>query len=388
MENLKIALVSDWYYPKIGGVAVHIHDLAIHLSRRGHEVDIITNSQKTGKEDELKREGIGLIKVPGHIMRSVGINTTVLARRARSLQPILEKYDIVHGQHAFTPLALKAVSSARKAGKGTLLTTHSVNFEHSRTLKELVKLVSPYFKHYLKKPHRVIAVSKASKEFIREFTDVPVEVIYNGISLERFRDDWDKESLKSELGVEGPMILYVGRIEPRKGVGTLISAMKNIKGRLVVVGNGSNLPLLRKKAKHLGILDRIDFMGHVEYSEIPKLYGASDVFVLPSLSEAFGIVLLEAMASGVPVVGTSAGGIPEILDGCGMVVQPGNADELADAINLLLDNQNLAGKLGRLGRRRVERVYDWRIIAKKVESTYMKVLDEVSGDDKTGGPNV
>lgn len=388
MESLKIALVSDWYYPKVGGVAVHMHDLAVYLSRRGHEVDIITNNRKTGKEDELRVEGIDLVKVPGHVMEGIGINMTVFARNAHSLQPILEKYDVVHGQHAFTPLALKAVSFARKAGKGALLTTHSVNFENSRALKMIAKGAFPYFKYYLKNPHRIIAVSKASKEFIKKFTDVPVDIIYNGISLERFKDDWDKESLKSELGVEGPMILYVGRIEPRKGVGTLISAMKNINGRLVVVGNGSTLPLLREKARHLGVLDRINFMGHVEYNRLPQLYGASDVFVLPSLSEAFGIVLLEAMASGVPVVGTSAGGIPEILDGCGMVVQPGNADELADAINLLLDNQNLAGKLGRLGRRRVERLYDWRIIAEKIESTYMEVLDEVSEDDKTGGPNV
>jgi glycosyltransferase involved in cell wall biosynthesis len=387
MESLKIALVSDWYYPKVGGVAVHMHDLAIHLSRRGHEVDIITNNLETGKEDELKGEGIGLVKVPGHVMEGVGINMTVFARNAHNLRPVLEKYDVVHGQHAFTPLALKAVSSARKAGKGALLTTHSVNFENSRTLKMLAKGAFPYFKYYLKNPHRIIAVSKASKEFIKKFTDVPVDIIYNGISLERFRNDWDRESLKNELGINGPLILYVGRIEPRKGIGVLISAMKNIDGNLVIVGNGSTLPLLKEKARHLGILDKIRFMGHVEYSRLPGLYGASDVFVLPSLSEAFGIVLLEAMASGVPVVGTSAGGIPEIIDGCGIVVKPGNAGELADAVNLLLNNQNLAGKLGKLGRRRVEKLYDWRIIAKKIESTYIEVLNGVSNDDKTGGPD-
>lgn len=70
METLKIALVSDWYYPKLGGVAVHMHDLALYLRERGHEVDIITNNRKTGKEDELRELGIGLVKVPGKIFRA------------------------------------------------------------------------------------------------------------------------------------------------------------------------------------------------------------------------------------------------------------------------------------------------------------------------------
>ncbi|WP_297513677.1 glycosyltransferase family 4 protein [Thermococcus sp.] len=380
MESLKIALVSDWYYPKLGGVAVHMHDLALYLRKLGHEVDIITNDRETGKETELEREGIGLIKVPGYTFGSIGINMTVFSRNASRLIPYVRNYDVVHGQHAFTPLALKAVSAGRKAGKATLLTTHSINYENSPLIKALARMAFPYYRYYLHNPHRIIAVSRASKEFMRRFTRVPIEVIQNGVNVDFFDIPLSKEEAKEKLGLGEGVILYVGRLEPRKGVSTLINAMKHVDGTLLIAGQGSMLPLLRERAKLLGVSKKVKFLGVVEYSRLPLYYRASDVFVLPSLSEAFGIVLLEAMASGTPVIGTKVGGIPEIIDGCGLLVPPGNAKELANAINLVLNNQSVERRLSRLGKRRVEKVYDWNVVVRKIEALYREVLDEVVGD--------
>ncbi|WP_297467824.1 glycosyltransferase family 4 protein [Thermococcus sp.] len=378
MESLKIALVSDWYYPKLGGVAVHMHDLALYLRSLGHEVAIITNDRETGKEAELEGAGIDLIKVPGYTLGSVGINMSVFSHNASRMIPYIEGYDVVHGQHAFTPLALKSVSAGRKIGKATLITTHSINYENSSVIRALARVTFPYFKYHLRNPHRIIAVSKASKDFIRRFTRVPVEVIQNGVNVGFFDIPLSKEEAKEKLGLGERVILYVGRLEPRKGVGTLINAMKHVDGTLLVAGQGSMLPLLRERAKLLGVGNRVRFLGMVEYSKLPLLYRASDVFVLPSLSEAFGIVLLEAMASGVPVIGTRVGGIPEIIDGCGILVPPGNARELANAINLVLNNQSVEKRLSRLGKRRVERVYDWNVVVRRIVSLYREVLDEVA----------
>ncbi|WP_297517894.1 glycosyltransferase family 4 protein [Thermococcus sp.] len=375
MESLKIALVSDWYYPKLGGVAVHIHDLALNLRRLGHEVDIITNNLPTGRENELWEAEVGLVKVPGHVVKDVGVNATVLSHNARILEPYLRDYDVVHGQHAFTPLALKAVSLARKLGQASIITTHSIDLENTQYLRAAARVTFPYFKYYLMNPHRIIAVSKASKLFIKKFTDVPVDVVYNGINTSMFHDGWNKDELREELGLgDGPLILYVGRLEPRKGVNVLVSAMRWIDGTLLVVGNGNMLPLLRSEAKMLGVSERVRFMGTVEYGLLPRIYGASDVFVLPSLSEAFGIVLLEAMSSGVPTVGTTVGGIPEIIDRCGLLVPPGDARKLAEAVNMILDNKSLAKKLGRLGRERVEEIYSWNVIVRRTVSIYKEVL--------------
>ncbi|WP_456365920.1 glycosyltransferase family 4 protein [Thermococcus sp.] len=381
METLRVALASDWYYPKIGGVAVHIHNLAIQLSRLGHEVDILTNDVKTGKEEELEELGIGLLKVPGRVLNGLSLNVGVFSRGASALAPLLRDYDVIHGQHAFTPLSLKATSAAKKMGKVALITTHSVDFENSNAIKLLARTSFPYYKYYLGTPHRIVAVSKASREFIKKFTNVPVEVIPNGIDTSFFHNGWDKEAVKDELGLSGKIILYVGRIEPRKGLSFLISAMKDVNGTLLIAGKGSTMPLLRERVRLLGLRDKVRFLGNVDYSELPKLYGASDVFVLPSLSEAFGIVLLEAMASGVPVVGTSVGGIPEIIDGCGVVVPPGSSKAIARAVNLLLTDERLSKRLGTLGRKRAERLYDWSMIARKVSNLYFHVLNEVAAND-------
>ena len=380
MESLKIALVSDWYYPKLGGVAVHMHDLALHLRRLGHEVAIITNDRETGKEAELEREGIGLIKVPGCTLGSVGINMGVFSKGTKVMIPYVEDYDVVHGQHAFTPLSLKAVSAGRKLGKATLLTTHSINYENSSAIRALARLTFPYFRYHLRNPHRIIAVSRASREFIKRFTNVPVEVVHNGVNVGFFDIELSREEAKERLGLGERVVLYVGRLEPRKGVSTLINAMKHVDGTLLVAGQGSMFPLLRERAKLLGVSNRVRFLGTVDYSNLPLLYRASDVFVLPSLSEAFGIVLLEAMASGTPVIGTRVGGIPEIIDGCGLLVPPGNARELANAINLVLDNQSVERRLGRLGKRRAERVYDWNVVVKRIVNLYREVLDEVAAN--------
>ncbi len=378
MESLKIAIVSDWYYPKLGGVAVHMHDLALHLRELGHEVAIITNNRKTGKETELNEAGITLVKVPGFTLGSVGINMSVFSHNARSMIPYIRGYDVVHGQHAFTPLALKAVSAGRMVGKATLLTTHSINYENSPVIKALARITFPYYRYYLHNPHRIIAVSRASKEFIRRFTQVPVEVIQNGVNVGFFDIPLSKEEAREKLGLGEKVVLYVGRLEPRKGVSTLINAMKHVDGTLLIAGQGSMLPLLRERAKLLGISDRVRFLGKVEYSRLPIYYRASDVFVLPSLSEAFGIVLLEAMASGTPVIGTQVGGIPEIIDGCGLLVPPGDANKLAEAINFVLSNQNVEKRLARLGKQRVETIYDWSVVVRKVVALYRDVLDEVA----------
>ncbi|AFK22365.1 glycosyltransferase family 4 protein [Pyrococcus sp. ST04] len=378
MESLKIALVSDWYFPKIGGVAVHMHNLAINLRLLGHEVSIVTNDVITGKEKELESLGIDLIKIGGIVYNSLNINWSVFAKGYDILFDQIRKFDVVHGQHSFTPLSLKGVAAARDLRKASIITNHSIDLENSSLLRAISRVSWPYFKRYLSKPHRIIAVSRAAREFIKQFSKVPVEVIPNGVDISYFSPkdrDYAKEVISDKLNIpKENIILYVGRLEPRKGVSYLISAMQNVNGNLLIAGDGSLRSILIKKASIVS-KNKIIFLGKINYSDLSLLYKAADVFVLPSLSEAFGIVLLEAMASGTPVIGTRVGGIPEIIDGCGILVPPRNSKALASAINLVLSNQNLARKLGKLGRRRVEKIYSWQSVAKRTVEVYKEVLD-------------
>ncbi|AEH24563.1 glycosyltransferase family 4 protein [Pyrococcus yayanosii] len=377
---MRIALVSDWYYPKVGGVASHMHNLAIHLKRRGHEVAIVTNDLRTGKENELEALGIELVKVPGVVSPIFSINMSYSLASSEEMGEFLKGYDVIHSHHAFTPLALKAAKAGRLLGKATVLTTHSISFAHESRLWEALGLTIPLFSRYLRYPHEIIAVSKAAEAFIRHFTDVPVRVIPNGVDEEVFRplSDREREKRKEELGIEGYAILYVSRMSYRKGPHILLNAFSEVRDAiLLMAGSGEMLPFLKAQAKFLGIEDRVKFLGHVSSEFLPKLYGIADVFVLPSITaEAFGIVILEAMASGVPVVASNVGGIPEVVEssGAGILVPPGNELELRRAIETLLEDDELRKEMGKRGRRAVEEKYSWKKVAYEVEACYEEIL--------------
>ncbi|WP_010478726.1 glycosyltransferase family 4 protein [Thermococcus zilligii] len=381
---MRIALVSDWYYPKVGGVASHMHYLALHLRKRGHEVAIATNDLKTGKEEELEELGIELVKIPGTISPILDINITYSLRSNLELGEFLRDFEVVHAHHAFTPLSLKAVKAGRNLGKATLLTTHSISFSHESPLWRALGLTFPLFNHYLSFPHEIIAVSNAARAFIEHFTDVPVRVIPNGVDDEVFRplSQKEKERVKEELGIEGRVVLYVSRMSFRKGPHVLLNAFQNLAEEvdditLLMVGSGEMLPFLKAQARFLGIEDRVIFTGYVSGDTLPKLFGMADVFVLPSTTaEAFGIVILEAMASGIPVVASNVGGIPEVVkeSGSGLLVPPGDEVALKEAVQAILGDEKLAEGLGRAGRRAVERRYSWKVVASEIEGVYNEVL--------------
>lgn len=378
---MRIALVSDWYYPKIGGVATHMHNLALRLRDRGHEVTIVTNSR--GKL-ELEEDGISMLRIPGVVSPILDVNITYSLKSTRELNEFLRDFDIIHSHHAFTPLALKAAKAGRRLGKATVLTTHSISFAHESKLWEALGLTFPLFSKYLRYPHRIIAVSKAAKAFIEHFTDTPIEVIPNGVDDGAFRPVRNRERIKEEFGVEGRVVLYVSRMSYRKGPHVLLNAFSRIEDAvLIMVGSGEMLPFLRAQAKFLRIEDRVRFLGYVESRMLPELFGMADVFVLPSVTaEAFGIVILEAMASGVPVVATDVGGIPEIVreSESGVLVPPGNELELRKAIQELLLDDELRKRLGANGRKAVEERYSWERVTERIEKTYEDVLSKSNGD--------
>ncbi|WP_148883431.1 glycosyltransferase family 4 protein [Thermococcus aciditolerans] len=380
---MRIALVSDWYYPKIGGVASHMHHLALKLRERGYEVAVVTNDKKTGKEEELEAKGIELVKIPGVISPVLEVNLSYSLKSTGELNEFLEDFDVIHSHHAFTPLALKAVKAGRGMGKATLLTTHSISFAHESRLWEALGLTFPLLSRYLKYPHEIIAVSRAAEAFIRHFTDAPVRVIPNGVDDDVFRplSDREKERVKEELGIEGDVVLYVSRMSPRKGPHVLLNAFSGITdATLVMAGSGEMLPFLRAQAKFLGIEDRVRFLGYVDGSLLPRLFGMADVFVLPSTTaEAFGIVILEAMAAGVPVVATDVGGIPEIIRNSesGLLVSPGNELELRNAIQKLLLDEDLRRRFGNNGRRAVEERYSWKKVTEGIEKAYENVMQNL-----------
>jgi len=218
----------------------------------------------------------------------------------------------------------------------------------------------------LRKADRVIAVSDLVKESLVSEYFLPEEkvaVVYNGIEIGKFDLPAGKAGIRksisdiwvnNEIGEEDKVLLYVGRVEKEKGLGKLLEAVSNFKFeilnfKLVIVGDGPYLADLKKLVKELDIADKVIFTGKVSYERVPKYYAAADVFVLPSLrQEGLPMTLPEAMASGLPVVVSRIGGIPNaVRDGeTGLLVEPGNVDELSRALNDILNNDALASDMG------------------------------------------
>ncbi len=234
--------------------------------------------------------------------------------------------------------------------------------------------------------HRVIAVSRAVKEnLLRQGVKAnKIEVIYNGIDIAGLRKRALGKAviLPEDLVHPGPKTCVVGviaRLEPEKGHRCFLDAARLILPevpdvKFLIVGTGSLEKELKVYAEKLGIKDKVIFTGLRD--DIPELISRLDVVVLPSLSESFGLSLVEGMCLGKPCVASNVGGIKEIIvDGKnGLLAEPGNARALAEKIVFLLQNPALARRLGEEAARTVEEKFDARLMAKKITELYFRCL--------------
>jgi glycosyltransferase involved in cell wall biosynthesis len=213
---------------------------------------------------------------------------------------------------------------------------------------------------------RVLATSAHSAACISESYRVPaqrISVVPEPIDLDRWRRALNAAPERTR---EGRTVLCVAHLYPRKDVGTLLAAMSRLPKETVVrvVGTGPELERLRRQADDLALGGRAEFLGHVPFDRLAAEYRRADVFCLPSRQEGFGIVFLEAMAAGLPIVAARAAAVPEVvLDGvCGILVPPGNPEALAGALNRLLSSAVERHRMGEAGHRRVS-IYDAPLVA-------------------------
>jgi len=231
----------------------------------------------------------------------------------------------------------------------------------------------------------IVAVSRYSADKIVKHYNVnaaKIRVVPNGVDTERFKPEENSTETKQKFGLGSePCLLFVGSLIPRKGLPYLVEAAKKVvkekaNTQILIVGDGPSRSPLNASIASGGLAGNFRFLGSLKDSQLPKIYNCADVFVLPSVQEGQGIVLLEAQASGVPVVAFDAGGVKEaVRDGeTGLLVKPGDTDGLAEALIKLLNNKQLRATLGQNGRRFVNANYTWDVSAKKMLEVYREAL--------------
>ena len=366
---MKIALVSPYDFASFGGVTKHISHLAVEFRRAGHEVDIIAPCSGNLPVDApapVHRLGHPVsIPANGSIAR-IGVGS----RLGKEVGQIMASaaFDIVHLHEPLLPaLPLAVLRASRATNVGTF---------HAFRRSNIAYLYGkPILRYFFRKLDGRITVSACARDFVSEHFHADYRVIPNGIDFERFSSPRGR----IEQFADGRLnVLFVGRLEKRKGLSYLLRAWGPVheqvpEARLIVVGGGGGLKHYRS---FVGSRDDIVFAGEVSDEELLDYYHTADVFCAPSTGgESFGMVLLEAMAAGKPIVTTSIPGYSEVVshDVEGLLVPPKDADNLARALVLLLSDPQLRARLGAQGVRSAER-YAWPVVAEQVLDYYRETI--------------
>jgi glycosyltransferase involved in cell wall biosynthesis len=232
---------------------------------------------------------------------------------------------------------------------------------------------------------RIIAVSQNTKADLMQYFDVDgrkIQVVYNGVE-DAFRRRLPSEELERwlrDLGIERPYLLFVGNPKPHKNLDTVVKAyararrMAQFDAPLVCVGNrGASEFRIRQRADHLGIADRVRLLGHVAQEALPAIYQGATLFLYPTLYEGFGLPVVEAMASGLPVITSNTSALKEIAEGYAHLVDPLDVDGMAKAIAHCMGDAEHRAALARLGSRRAEE-FRWEVTAKKTLEIYLGAI--------------
>ena len=385
---MRICIATDYYYPQLGGITEHVRGQARSLAARGHEVTILTGrllhapptidrDDRVLADDELEIVRMG-VALPLYGNGSQTLHTVIPSGR-RGLRRLFaeRRFDVVHVHAPYNPSSFMLVSSVLPAD------TIGVGTYHSVFTPGLVRdLVGPATHASLRQLHGHVVVSQACiPPLDHYFPDLAWRVIPNGIDDDHFRPD--AEPIESLVEEGAPVVLFVGRFDPRNGLGTMLEAFERVWRaraggvRLCVVGDG---PLRRHHLRRLPeeLEGSVQFAGRVDWNR-PRYYASADVLCSPCLKASFGMVLLEAMSCALPIVASRISGF-ELLVGHGregLLVGPlDDPASFAAGIERMLDAPAERKRMGAEGRHTAVNRYAWQRVAGELEAFY----SELRGD--------
>ncbi|MHA2364035.1 MAG: glycosyltransferase family 4 protein [Candidatus Hodarchaeales archaeon] len=370
--SLKIALVTDFYYPILGGVSVHCADLKSALEKMGLSVTIITKSYK-GYNIEKEDPKVFRVKIKVGNQRLAIPNSDMVKKILRK-----EKFDVVHCHHVLQPLSMLTAKYAKEMGKKVLITNHSIMWfrnEKKQLWGPISRIVYPKkYKEICEKVDHLIAVSNPAKQAFSYLCKKKVEVIPNGIYVDDFTPTKTKDYTKNKF-------LFVGRLSHRKGVHILIPAMNEFvknhpDGKLKIIGPGYSLmkKFLHYRINRFKINKHIKFTGPLNRHQVIHELKKSTFYLMPSIwGESFGISLIEAFASKNACITSANGGLRELVQNgkTGLIAEPLYPKQVAENMEILANNPKLAKNMANNAFNYVQQ-YDWKNVARAIHKLYVK----------------
>lgn len=384
----KIPYADQHYFQKqypCGGSEFAAHDLAVNIAKRENKVDVFTTGIRFKTVVEV-HENMTIHRC-GTIFRTLNRNfSPMVLMKIRKCN-----FDIVHAHVCTEPFfPIFASLYAKRKDKPLVLTCHVDAGKFRDDTPYKYKIASKFHGNLIDKIYSVAnVIITPSEQFAKESTllrkyENKIVAIPNGINLKDFYVPYSKDECREKLGLplDKNIILFVGNPHPNKGADVLIRTMQRIikespDVKLVFVGEGMLKERLKELSKKLNVDRHIKFTGFVSDMVKKMYYKSSDVFVLPSFFDTFGIVLLEASAFGLPLVVSNIEAFKDFIkdDYNGIVTEVGNEKDLAEKIIYLVKNEGIQKKIGRNAREKVED-YSWEKIANETEKLYEKVVNE------------
>jgi len=369
---MKIAQVTKYFHPHRGGIESNVLGISEGLADLGAEVLILTSDTPRRAETE-ELSGIKILRSTCFF---TAFNDPFTPGIFKNL--MTQDYDIIH-IHLPDPFNSVYALLAAKIRKKPLYVTYHADVIKNRWYHTPFKAIYSIVSYRLfKTAVRIIATTPdyvKESQIPPEFRD-KVVIVPNFVDSGKYIPELSGHRIRKEHNLENKkVILFLGRLVPYKGVEYLLTAYKKVREKgidaaLLIAGSGLLEEKLKKQAAEQNLSGVV--FTHPNDDDIPEYYAACDLFVLPSITrqEAFGIVLLEAMSSGKPVISTNISGMPYVVGDAGIVVPPKDADALADAITKILTDNDLRIKMGRRARERVEKEFNKESAAKKTMEAY------------------
>mgnify|MGYP001572005738 CR=1 FL=1 len=369
-EKSRVLILTTAYLPQVGGSELAIKNITDRLP--GIFFDLITSHPSKNLPEHEKIGNTNVYRVGN----SLSMFSFLLPKNFFPMAVFFKAYQLMRKHGPYN--TIHAYQASQAAGGGWLLKwkypdiPFMVTVQEGKVLNRQPLLVR-FFRHLIfRKADIVTVISDYLAQYVRsQNSKVPILIIHNGVDVNKFRPGGN-HNVKT--------IITVSRLVKKNGVKDLIDAIAIIKKeipdiKLLIVGDGEQAKELKTKSLLLGLKNNTEFVGEISHDLLPQYLAMANIFVRPSLSEGLGTAFLEAMAAGLPVVGTAVGGIPDFLKDkqTGLFCKPGDPDDIADKIIMLLENDELRNRLAGNGRRLVEEKYDWEKIASEFAKLYQEI---------------